>query len=97
MAPLPGGVQNLNYAGNPSFFEGAQLCISGRDGNWSVKKNGMIETNPRVPERRPVCVPIVNGQASVQSPFGRESDAFIERNGAIIAWAADNTLTPYHN
>lgn len=100
MAPLPNNASDLNYAGNAAFFEGKKLCLAGRDGNWPIKRDGTIENSPRQPARRPVCTSIVNGRATLANPFGRNADAFIADDDVtrIIAWAADDSLTPgYHN
>ena len=100
MQPLPGGVPNMNYAGNPTFFNGTQACAIGRDGNYSIDNpRSVLINNPRQPARRPVCTPVVNGQFRVSHPFGHNVDmVLVSSDGRVLGWIADDTVTPnYHN
>lgn len=94
MPAIPNG--SVGFEANPTLFQGANLCVSGLDGNWAIKSDGTLDT--RNPARRPSCAPIgANGQASVANPFGPNAVPFIERGGRIIAWAGRDRLTGLAN
>ena len=90
MPAIQGG--SVGFEANPALFQGANLCVSGLDGNWAIKSDGTLDT--RNPARRASCAPIsANGTASVSNPFGPSAVPFIERGGRIIAWAGRDRLT----
>ena len=93
MPSLPDGV--AVFERTPAFFEGAQLCVSGLDANWAVRRDGTLDT--RNPARRASCSPIINGKATVSNPFGPRAVPFIERAGRIVAWAGRDRLSGLDN
>lgn len=92
MAPLPGGRGNLGFEADPAFFAGANLCVSGRDDNWAIRRDGTLDTYNKA--RRASCAPIgPDGHVSVPNPFGPSAVPFIERDGRMLAWAGRDRLT----
>jgi len=88
--PIPGG--NVGFEANPSFFAGAQLCVSGLGANWAIKRDGTLDT--RDPARRMSCAPIsASGQASVRNPFGPDAVPVILLSDGRIVWAGRDRLT----
>ena len=65
----------LRFSENPAFFKGAELCVSGLNLNWAVKRSGEIVTND--PVRKAYCTPIGDdGKVTLTSGFGLNDGHF---------------------
>lgn len=99
MQPLPGGVSDLNHAGNPAFVDSLRACAIGRGANYAIENaTARLIDDPRQPTRRAVCTQINNGRFQLAHPYGRNVDlAAVDSQGNVRGWIADDTVTPYHN